>query len=85
MVTRIHYTKHGIEYVLQYDSTTDTIELRKNRYTLIGGIPNYFRFFQPNLIYSESSAKALSIRAMTSSISTDSRVTSTSVKSPSLK
>ena len=43
MVARIHHTKNGTEYVLQYKSRTDTIELRINRYTLIGGIPNYFR------------------------------------------
>ena len=43
MVARIHHRKHGVEYVLQYDSRVDRIELRKNRYTLIGGIPNYFR------------------------------------------
>ena len=43
MVARIHHRKHGVEYVLQYDSRADRIELRKNRYTLIGGIPNYFR------------------------------------------
>ena len=43
MVARIHHRKEGVEYVLQYKSRTDTIELRKNRYTLIGGIPNYFR------------------------------------------
>ena len=43
MVARIHHRKAGVEYVLQYNSRTDSIELRKNRYTLIGGIPNYFR------------------------------------------
>ena len=43
MVARIHHRKAGIEYVLQYKSRTDSIELRINRYTLIGGIPNYFR------------------------------------------
>ena len=43
MVARIHHRKEGVEYVLQYKSRTDSIELRKNRYTLIGGIPNYFR------------------------------------------
>ena len=43
MVARIHHRKEGVEYVLQYDSRTDSIKLRINRYTLIGGIPNYFR------------------------------------------
>ena len=43
MVARIHYTKNGTEYVLQYNSKTDTIESRENRLTLIGGVPNYFR------------------------------------------
>ena len=43
MVTRIHYRESGVEYVLQYNASTDTIELKKNKYTLIGGIPNYFR------------------------------------------
>ena len=43
MVARIHYRESGVEYVLQYNSETDTIEFRKNTYTLIGGIPNYFR------------------------------------------
>ena len=43
MIARIHHVKNGIEYVLQYNSNTDTIESRKNRLTLIGGVPNYFR------------------------------------------
>ena len=43
MVARIHYRESGVEYVLQYNSTTDTIELRRNHFRLIGGIPNYFR------------------------------------------
>ena len=43
MIARIHHTKHGTEYVLQYTCITDTIELRINKYTFIGGIPNYFR------------------------------------------
>ena len=43
MVARIHHTKNGTEYVLQYNSKTDTIESRENRLTLIGGVPNYFR------------------------------------------
>ena len=43
MVTRIHHIKEGVEYVLQYNIRSDTIELRIIKHTLIGGIPNYFR------------------------------------------
>ena len=43
MIVRIHHVRNGIEYVLQYNSKTDTIESRENRLILIGGVPNYFR------------------------------------------
>ena len=43
MVARIHYVRNGIEYVLQYNSNTDTIESREHLLMLIGGVPNYFR------------------------------------------
>ena len=51
MVARIHYRKAGIEYVLQYNSETDTIELRRNGHTLIGGTPNYFRYEWGTSVY----------------------------------
>ena len=43
MIARIHHTKNGTEYVLQYNRKPDTIELRIIKHTFIGGIPNYFR------------------------------------------
>ena len=43
MVARIHHTKNGTEYVLQYNIRSDTIELRIIKHTLLGRFPNYFR------------------------------------------
>ena len=43
MVARIHHTKEGVEYVLQYNIRSDTIELRIIKHTLLGRFPNYFR------------------------------------------
>ena len=43
MVTRIHHIKQGVEYVLQYNIRSDTIELRIIKYSLLGRFPNYFR------------------------------------------
>ena len=43
MVSRIHYTEAGVEYVLQYNIRSDTIELRIIKYSLLGRFPNYFR------------------------------------------
>ena len=36
MIARIHHLKHGTEYVLQYNTRSDTIELRIIKYTLLG-------------------------------------------------